>query len=223
MINFNDIDLIERVQVDLRIYCEGVIVPDYIKKYDNFNLQRLRDSIEISLRLAEEMYLDFDMVYVIAIFHEATFNESDINNFDTLLLVQEQDELLKYFEDEQINLIALACSEFEGQKFDRREFSSIYSKVIADADRLSFLDTSGMVQELWNTHYSPNSTNKELFDYIVSICKERYSEEDLEVALVLKTSYELYKDKINRAKNSLSSESNIAIIVKELHRYSPLK
>jgi hypothetical protein len=213
---------IEKVRHDLRVYCEDTIIPKYMQDYEDFDLEHLYSTIEYSLLLAEDLYLNYNMAYAVAVYHEASYNEKDANNFDTMVLIKSDSYLPNFFTIEEINLIASACKEHEGENKEHKTFSSLYSKVIADADAIGTLKAEMLIKKVWHDHFDKAETNIELFNLTYDYLKEHYGAFG-KFKLILKASYALVKDEWNRTKRIIDVKDDVLLIVNNLIKFSAIK
>jgi hypothetical protein len=217
---------IEKVKQDLREYCEKVVIPKYDGKYKDFSLEELYNVIEYSLLLAEDLYLDANLAYVIAVYHQMSFVEAydtnTDNNFDTMTIVKNDQHLLGYFTHEEVDIIASAVKENEGENDSQRVFTSLYSKVISDADAIGTVKAELLISKTWRKFFDKGTTNKEVFDLMYEYLKANYSSFG-NFKLVLKASYELVKSEWNRTKRILDKEKDVLLILQNLLRFSVVK
>jgi hypothetical protein len=212
---------IEKVRYDLRHYCESHIIPQYNTKYEDFDLEHLYGTIEYSLILAEDLYLNYDLCYTIAVYHEMTYNTKDENNFDTLVLVKSDEFIGNFFTSEELEIIASATKEFEGESREHRIFTSLYSKVIADADDISNMNAEFLIKKTWKKFFNKANTNIEVFNLLCDDLKETYGTFG-DFKLLLKASYDLVKNEWNRTKIILGEKRDIVLIVLNLIKFSAI-
>ncbi|PTU25860.1 hypothetical protein DA469_21530, partial [Bacillus subtilis] len=230
---FKGIRNIERVQYDLVQYCDKEFVPKFIAS-QNIDEDKLYDTIDFSLQLAEKLHLDYNMCFTIAVMHDFGYIEEDENNFNTLMSIKADQFLLRYFDGSQMEIIESACKEHDGTSRETGIFTSLYSKVIADADRMSILRIEAMIRHYWkfysnqkafsNTDERPNKlTDKEIFDKMYSFLKKEYGTIVSKNKLLLEASREMMKDEIENSNKVLSSEEDTKRMVLHLANYGEIQ
>ena len=122
------------VNMELRMYVEAAVLPCY----DAFDAAHQREHavmvIENSLRLAEGMDVDADMVYAIAAYHDVGLCEGRAtHHLASGRMMREDVELRRWFGAEQIETMAQAVEDHRASAHDAPR--SVYGRIVAEADR----------------------------------------------------------------------------------------
>jgi hypothetical protein len=218
---FEGIRNIERVRSDLRQYFEKDFMPWYIKhqKTDENNLY---DIVENALLLAEKLHMDYNMCFTIACMHDLDDIDSDTedNNFTTLMSVQTDQNLNRFFQDFELEIISAACKEHDGSAQDRNIHTSLYSKMINDAVILSVIKIEPMLRHYWVVfnRENPDDSDVELFNKMYSELKQRYGKNGTE-RLLLEIARDLVKEEWKKTIKILDSYSDTKHQVLQLAKY----
>lgn len=118
---------------DLVSYIEQTIFPKY-EKYYSHGMLHVSHVIKNMLMLAEYYGLDKNMAYVIAAYHDIGLN-IDRNNheYESGKILNEDKELRKYFDDEQIKIMKEAVEDHRGSRKERPR--NFYGECVSDSDR----------------------------------------------------------------------------------------
>lgn len=119
--------------------------------------------------------LNEDILYTAAVYHDigtVTHGRKDHNLYSAEFVLNDE-KLKDYFSDMEINIIANACREHRASY--KGEYSSIYSKIISDADR----DGGGIERMIkrsyaYNKHNNPQYNSRELYESIYKHLKEKF-------------------------------------------------
>jgi uncharacterized protein len=115
------------------------IKQDILPRYDHFDAAHQRNHadevIERSLALAKHYYVDENMVYAIAAYHDTGLCEGrDTHHLVSGRIIREDKKLREWFDEEQIETMAQAAEDHRAS--NGHEPRSIYGKIVAEADRL---------------------------------------------------------------------------------------
>jgi hypothetical protein len=211
---------IERVKPEIVQYLEN----EYIfKKFEQqeIDINKLYDVIGFMLTLAKELHLDFNLSYTVAVLHDYGKKQNDQNNFSTLMEIRSDAWLLNYFTPEQMEIISLACKEHDGLGDQLQQYSSLYSKAIADADTLAVIKIEPMLRHFWKVFSKEHSDKKdiEIFNVMYEYLKENFGQKSETSRIVLKKSLELIKDDLYRTKDTLENREETFRIFLSLVKY----
>ena len=122
------------IRPELTAYIEENIIPRYDAFDPAHSTSHVRAVIASSLELARRYSLDQEMVYAAAAYHDTGLEYGRENhNIESERIVLADKQLEQFFSSEQIRIIALAAREHRASLYPNA--GSIYSKVVADADR----------------------------------------------------------------------------------------
>ncbi len=123
------------VNRELVEYIEREIIP----RYDSFDAAHRRDHvltvIEQSAMFAKHYDVNRNMVYAIAAYHDTGLIEGrKYHHITSGRIIREDDELRRWFSDEQIEVMAQAVEDHRASS--EGEPRSIYGRIVAEADRV---------------------------------------------------------------------------------------
>ena len=121
------------VNKDLMLYIEQNIFPKY-EKYYSHGMLHINHVIKNMLMLADYYELDKNMAYVIAAFHDIGLNVDRNNHeYESGKILNNDKELKKYFNDEQIKIMKEAVEDHRGSRKERPR--NFYGECVSDSDR----------------------------------------------------------------------------------------
>ena len=121
------------VNKDLKKYIEKNIFPKYDRYYAH-GMLHINSVIDNMMLLADYYNLNKDMAYVIACYHDAGLNIDRKNHEKESGKILENDkELRKYFDDDQIKIMKEAIEDHRGSRKTRPR--NFYGECISDSDR----------------------------------------------------------------------------------------
>lgn len=127
----------EQISNELKQYIEEKILPEYdTNNIGGHGIEHIKKVIQRSFDIIEEFKLNVnkDMVYTIAAFHDIGYKENPEKHEEVSSEKFKSDKnLLKFFNDEQINIIAEAIVDHRASL--EYEARSIYGKIVSSADR----------------------------------------------------------------------------------------
>lgn len=148
---------------DLVKYIEENIYPLYKRNDWAHQLWHIVEVVERSLKLAKGYPVNFDMVYVIASFHDLGCFVSRDNHEEISANFMEQDSFIQeYFTKEEISIMKEAIIDHRGSlEYVPR---SIYGKILSSADR--FVTIEGIMRSThsYSLEFFPNWTWEEMVD-----------------------------------------------------------
>lgn len=124
----------KNVNPELKKYIEENIFPEYDKNEPGHGVVHIKYVIERSLKFAESLDVDVDMVYTVAAFHDIG-HHIDYKNHEKVSaeILKDDQKLREFFSEEQIATMADAV-------YDHRSSMegiprTIYGKIVSQADR----------------------------------------------------------------------------------------
>lgn len=118
---------------DLLKYIDENVFPKY-ERYYSHGMVHIKSVIDNCLLLADYYKLDKNMAYTIGAYHDLGLNvDRDNHEYESGKLLYEDEDLKKYFNDEQIKIMKEAVEDHRGSKKDRPR--NIYGEIVSDADR----------------------------------------------------------------------------------------
>ena len=187
-------------------YIETNIIPQY-KNFDRaHNENHVNDVIEYALKLSKNYKVSVNIVYTSAAYHDiGLLYDREKHHVHSSLTVRKDDNLKRWFSEEEICLIDRTCLEHRSSL--NNGYSSIYSKIIADADKLPSLEIHKMIKRsyLYNLDTKPGKTNDEYFEIVYSHSKEKFGKGGY-AKLILPESMNIYRLLDKEVQSTLSSK-----------------
>lgn len=160
-------------------------IESLIERYVDFdpahNIDHARAVIRNSEYIAEsmmedeEIILDMDMVRIIATMHDlGLVYGREIHHIKSGEIVRQERELRKYFNEEQIEIIAKAVEEHRASY--KGEYTSIYSQIVSDADRMNTAEEYIERTYKWSRLHYPELNEIELYEEVKSHLRHKYGE-----------------------------------------------
>lgn len=164
------------VDVRLRGYVEGEIVPRYDAFDGGHGREHVITVIEQSLLLARYYDVDVDMVYAIAAYHDVGLvGGRELHHIVSGEILRADKRLREWFDDAQIEVMAQAVADHRASNVD--EPRSIYGKIVAEADRIIDGDTIVCRAIQYGLSHYPHYDKEGHYARFVEHMKEKYSEE----------------------------------------------
>lgn len=127
-------DLLRSVNLAVREYVEGEILPQY-EKLKGHTGEHIKQVISRSLEFAKQVPgVNVDMVYVIAAYHDlGRLVDNETHNVESAKMLRADEFLKENFAAEEIETMAEAVEDHRASL--GREPRSIYGKIVSSADR----------------------------------------------------------------------------------------
>ena len=121
------------INKELSLYIEKNIFPKY-ERYYSHGMIHINNVIKNMLMLAEYYNLNKNMAYVIAAFHDIGLNIDRKNHeYESGKILNDDIELKKYFNEEEIKIMKEAVEDHRGSKKERPR--NFYGECLSDSDR----------------------------------------------------------------------------------------
>lgn len=115
-------------------YVEENIIPRYQSLDQGHNGMHIYYVIKRSLMLAKEYNLNYNMVYVIAAFHDlGMIEDRERHEFISADLLKSDPYIKSFFSKEELDIMCQAIQEHRASF--KGDYSNIYSRVVSQADR----------------------------------------------------------------------------------------
>ena len=123
-----------KVSPKIREHIEKEVLPKY-KKLSGHTVDHINYVIRRSLKFAEEVLeVNFDMVYVIAAYHDlGRLVNNENHNFESAKMLLKDKFLAEKFSEEERRIMAEAVEDHRASL--KREPRSVYGKIVSSADR----------------------------------------------------------------------------------------
>jgi len=123
----------QEVNKNLKKYIEENIFPKYDRFYSH-GMIHINNVIKNMLMLAEYYNLNKDMAYTIACYHDSGLSiDRENHEHESGKILKEDEELKKYFTDEEITIMKEAVEDHRGSRKTRPR--NIYGECVSDSDR----------------------------------------------------------------------------------------
>ena len=165
---------------ELDIFIEKMI--EKYKKFDGAHddtharmVIKNSEYIAINMMKDEKIEIDMNMVKVIAAMHDLGLAyDRETHHIKSGEIVRESKELRKFFTEEQIELIAKSVEEHRASY--KGEYTSVYSKIVSDADRMNDINTMISRTYKWNRKHYPDLNDKELYNEVIQHLQDKFGE-----------------------------------------------
>ena len=161
------------IREELKKYIEDNILKEYDLNESGHNINHANYVIKRSLKFAENLDVNKEMVYVIAAYHDVAHHIDRLNHekIGSEMLLNDEN-LKKFFTDEEIKIMSDAVydhrSSLEG---DPR---TIYGKIVSTADRNISVDVTLKRSYSYNRKHNPDLTNEEVFEECRNFLNKKY-------------------------------------------------
>ncbi len=163
---------------DLDRYIENVI--KRYKKFDGAHddahaREVLKNSefIAKSMMKEEGIELDMNMVKIIAAMHDLGLAyDRESHHTKSGEIVRADKQLRKFFNEEQIEIIAKAVEEHRASY--KGDYTSIYSKIVSDADRMNDINTMISRSYKYNKKHNPDFSEEQLYHAVTDHLRDKY-------------------------------------------------
>lgn len=161
------------VNKQIKEYIENNILPQYHNFDKGHNIDHVKTVIEESLKLADGLEVNTDMVYTIAAYHDLGLSKDrKTHHLVSGEILQADKELTNWFTNEQIYIMKQAVEDHRASS--KSEPRSIYGKIVAEADRdikpLKIIRRT--IQFSMNAQ--PNADKETYWQHLLEHMKEKY-------------------------------------------------
>lgn len=159
----------------LKKYLKENILPIYKKNDWAHQAWHIYEVIERSLKLAQNYDVDINMVYTIAIFHDiACYKGRKNHEVNSALMLQNDETLKKFFNNEKINIMAEAVIDHRASlEYVPR---SIYGKIISTADRFISMKSILRSTHSYSLEFKSDKDIDEMFEISYDYIKKKYGQ-----------------------------------------------
>jgi uncharacterized protein len=169
-----------KMKQELDIFIEKMI--EKYKKFDGAHddaharmVIKNSEYIAINIMKDEKIEIDMNMVKVIATMHDLGLAyDRETHHIKSGEIVRKSEELRKFFTEEQIELIAKSVEEHRASY--KGEYTSIYSKIVSDADRMNDINTMISRTYKWNRKHYPDLNDEEIYNEVIQHLQDKYGE-----------------------------------------------
>ena len=209
------------VNEQLKRHIKENIIPAYKSANKAHSIEHIKNVIDYALMLAEELHLNLDIIYTAAAYHDigilgwgcpnSKANHKHLRKYHHIYsarAVMESNALREFFNITELKIISDACLDHRAS--NPNQPSSIFGKVIADADRLDGFELDVLFQRCldYENFKYPNKEIDEIEDDIFAHINDKYSFDGYAFdSIYLKITKMKFEEQIQRVKEVSSSRS----------------
>ncbi len=151
------------INKDLKKYIEDNIFIEYQKNEEGHNLNHIKYVIDRSFKFAKEIpNINYNMVYVIASFHDiGHYIDAKKHEIVSASILEQDQNLKKYFNGKEIKIMKEAVEDHRASL--NREPRSIYGKIVSTADRNNTVEDCLKRTYSYGREHNKELTDEELF------------------------------------------------------------
>lgn len=164
----------QQVSLEIMEFVERQILPRYNAFGESHGLRHVTRVIKNSLRLADVMGADIDMVYVIAAYHDLGMEgPRAIHHLTSGKILMADARLKKWFNADQLKVMKEAVEDHRASS--SRQPRSIYGKIVAEADRDIDVHEIFLRAIQYGKENDPDKTVEEHWERFAQHMDEKYS------------------------------------------------
>jgi uncharacterized protein len=128
-----------------------------------------------SMMRDEKVELNMNMVKIIAAMHDLGLAyDRETHHTKSGEIVRADKQLRKFFTEEEIEIIAKAVEEHRASY--KGEYTSVYSKIVSDADRMNDINTMIERTYKWNRKHYPDKNDEEIYNEVIHHLQDKFGE-----------------------------------------------
>ena len=158
-------DYLEKINKKIKEYIQNSVLPEYEKNEQGHGINHIEYVIRRSFELINQNNLDvdFDMVYVIAAYHDIGHHIDRKNHEKVSAEIMSKDENLKeFFDEDKLEIIKEAIEDHRASS--ENDPRSIYGKIVSSADRNNTVEQCLERTYTYGKKHEPEATDKELYE-----------------------------------------------------------
>lgn len=204
--NINEYDFYTKnVNPELKKYIESNIFPEYEKNDQGHGILHIREVIRrgFALNSTLKLGLDENMIYAITACHDVgKYIDHENHNFIAAKIFIENEDMKKFFTDEQRNIIKEAIEDHRSSLEDVPR--SIYGKLVSSADRNTRIEIVFIRSFFVGKWRTPDENVEDFLDFTFKRLTKRYSKEKPENMFLEDETYKTFlKDMRNLLKDEV--------------------
>lgn len=156
-------------------YIETNILPGYSDFDKAHNLEHVKNVIEESLSLAEDLDVNVDMVYVIAAYHDlGLIDNRETHHILSAKILENDDNLKKWFNPKETLVMKEAVEDHRASS--KSSPRTLYGRIVAEADRvIDPVNTLKRTLQFAIKHY-PNMCEEFYYKQFLAHLQNKYAE-----------------------------------------------
>lgn len=166
---------LEKIDIKVKEYIEKNIFPEYEKNEQAHGIAHIEYVIRRSFELINQNDLDVDynMVYVIAAYHDIGHNIDRKNHEKVSADIMSKDKNLKdFFDEEELRIIKEAIEDHRAS--NENEPRSIYGKLVSSADRNNTVEQCLERTYTYGKRHEPEISDKELYERSFDVLNKKF-------------------------------------------------
>jgi uncharacterized protein len=198
---------------NLKQYLNETVIPIYETFDEAHRPDHIHTVLNRSLSIAKDYDVDYDMVYVIAIYHDIGMMYGRSDHHETGARYLLNDEMLRsYFSNDDLILMSQAIEDHRASKDE--EPRSIYGKIIAEADR--DLEPEHVLRRTiqYGLSHFPDLTFDEHLDRLIEHMERKYGEQGY-LKLWLKVEENIEQQK--KLRTLIKDRTKLKMLVKRIY------
>lgn len=156
---------LEKIDEKIKEYIENYVLPEYEKNEQGHGINHIEYVIKRSFELIDQNDLDVDynMVYVIAAYHDIGHHIDRKNHEKVSAEIMAQDRNLeKFFSESQLLIIKEAIEDHRASS--EHDPRSIYGKIVSSADRNNTVEQCLERTYTYGKKHEPEASEQELYE-----------------------------------------------------------
>ena len=166
---------LEKIDKNVKEYIETKVLPEYDKNEQGHGINHIKYVIRRSFELIDQndLDVDFNMVYVIAAYHDIG-HHIDRKNHEKVSaeIMYEDKNLKKFFDEEQLIVIKEAIEDHRASS--EHDPRSIYGKIVSSADRNSTVEQCLERTYTYGKKHEPEATDEELYERSFEVLNRKF-------------------------------------------------
>ena len=155
----------EKIDIKVKEYIEKNVLPEYKKNEQGHGINHIEYVIRRCFELINQngLDVDFNMVYVIAAYHDIG-HHIDRKNHEKISadIMSKDNNLQEFFDENQLKIIKEAIEDHRASS--ENEPRSIYGKIVSSADRNNTVEQCLERTYLYGKKHEPKASDKELYE-----------------------------------------------------------
>lgn len=191
---------------------ESFVLPIYTTFDRAHQMEHVNSVIKYSLILADQLRLDMDMAYTIAAFHDVGLVKGrETHHQVSAEILSKNSFIVDFFNEKELKVIKTAIIEHRASI--KKEHSSIYGKIVSDADKLGSLNILDMIKRsiYYNKDTYPDFSIDQIRDIGRIHLNKKYGDGGY-ANIILDESIELIKEHYEYTKKVLNNKEEYDIL-----------
>lgn len=191
------------VNEELKTYIKNNIFPQYDKNDSAHKIDHIHYVISRCFELCKDKTIDFNMLYVIAAYHDIGYHmDSKNHEIVSARIMYEDKNLRKFFDEEQLEIMKEAIEDHRASL--GKEPRNIYGKLVSSADRNVSVDESLRRIYYYSVEHCNKSNEEETIEECYQHTLKKYGENGYTNFFLEDKKYDDYLKKLRYLLNNKS-------------------